>query len=198
MQIAVVATSRKLAVLCWHLVVDGKDYACGRPSLLAQKLRALELPAGMPSRRGQRGSTHAYNLKEVRAREHALSEQAELAYRQLVADWQAKAPARRTGTGAATGDSEAVKRQSCAAGFPSPRPALSSNQRQSPDRRRPSKRAKSANPLPRVATSCRKNFIGMSGSTVRVSQRARPPPTHAVPRRQQRPSPRGGAAQQTQ
>jgi len=103
MQIAVVATARKLAVLCWHLIVKGEDYAYQRPSLTAQKLRALELRAGVPSRRGQRGSTHAYNLKEVRARERALSEQAELAYRQLVADWQAKAPATRVGTGAATG-----------------------------------------------------------------------------------------------
>jgi transposase len=102
MQIAVVATARKLAVLCWHLIVKGEDYAYGRPSLLAQKLRALELRAGMPSRRGQRGSTHAYNLKQVRARERALSEQGELAYRQLVADWQAKAP-KKAGTGAATG-----------------------------------------------------------------------------------------------
>jgi transposase len=102
MQIAVVATARKLAVLCWHLIIRDEDYAYGRPSLLAQKLRALELRAGMPSRRGQRGSTHAYNLKEVRARERALSEQAEIAYRQLVADWQAKAP-KRAGTGAATG-----------------------------------------------------------------------------------------------
>ena len=58
----------------------------------------------MPSRRGQRGSTHAYNLKEVRARERALSEQAEIAYRQLVSDWRAKAPAKKTGTGAATGE----------------------------------------------------------------------------------------------
>ena len=103
MQIAVVATARKLAVLCWHLIVKGEDYAYGRPSLLAQKLRALELRAGMPSRRGQRGSTHAYNLKEVRARERALSEQGEIAYKQLVADWQAKARAKKTGAGAATG-----------------------------------------------------------------------------------------------
>ncbi len=102
MQIAVVATARKLAVLCWHLIIKDEDYAYGRPSLLAQKLRALELRAGMPSRRGQRGSTHAYNLKEVRARERALSEQGELAYRQLVADWHAKAR-KRAGTGAATG-----------------------------------------------------------------------------------------------
>lgn len=104
MQIAVVATARKLAVLCWHLISKGEDYAYGRPSLLAQKLRRLELRAGMPSRRGQRGSTHAYNLKEVRARERALSEQGEIAYKQLVADWQAKRPAVRAGAGAATGE----------------------------------------------------------------------------------------------
>src|SRR5437867_989212 len=103
MQIAVVATARKLAVLCWHLIVKDEDYAYQRPSLTAQKLRALELRAGMPSRRGQRGSTHAYNLKEVRARERALSEQAERAYRQLVADWQAKAPTSGAGVAAATG-----------------------------------------------------------------------------------------------
>ena len=102
MQIAVVATARKLAVLCWHLIVTGEDYTYQRPSLTAQKLRALELRAGMPTRRGHRGSTHANNLKEVRTRERALSEQAERAYRQLVADWQAKAP-KRAGTGATTG-----------------------------------------------------------------------------------------------
>jgi transposase len=63
MRIAVVATARKLAVLCWHLIVTREDYAYQRPSLTAQKLRALELRAGMPSHRGQRGSTHAYNVE---------------------------------------------------------------------------------------------------------------------------------------
>jgi transposase len=101
-QIAAVATARKLAVLCWHLLTNAEDYAYGRPSLLAQKLRALELAAGAPSRRGQRGSTHAYNLKEVRARERAVSEQAELAYEKLTARWQKRRP--QTGAGAATGE----------------------------------------------------------------------------------------------
>jgi len=103
MQIAVVATARKLAVLCWHLIIKDEGYAYGRPSLLAQKPRKLELRAGMPSRRGQRRSTRAYNLREVRARERTLSEQGEIAYRQLVADWQAKAP-KKAGAGAATGE----------------------------------------------------------------------------------------------
>jgi transposase len=103
MQIAVVATARKLAVLCWHMITKGEDYAFARPSLTAKKLRALELKAGMPSRRGQKGSAAGYSLKDVRAREKALAEQAERTYAQLVADWQAKAPARRMGVAAANG-----------------------------------------------------------------------------------------------
>ena len=104
MQIAVVATARKLAVLCWHMITRGEDYAFARPSLTAKKLRALELKAGLPSRRGQKGTAAAYSLKDVRAREKALAEQAERAYAQMVTDWQAKAPAtKRVGVAAANG-----------------------------------------------------------------------------------------------
>jgi transposase len=104
MQIAVVAAARKLAVLCWHMITRGEDYAFARPSLTAKKLRALELKAGQPSRRGQKGTASGYSLKDVRAREKALAEQAERAYAQMVADWQAKAPANKdTGVAAATG-----------------------------------------------------------------------------------------------
>src|SRR6266511_2667146 len=84
MQIAVVATARKLAVLCWHMITRGEDYAFARPSLTAKKLRALELQAGMPPRRGQKGRAAGYSLKDVRAREKQMAEQAERAYRQLV------------------------------------------------------------------------------------------------------------------
>jgi transposase len=104
MQIAVVATARKLAVLCWHMITRGEDYAFARPSLNAQKLRRLQLRAGMPSRRGRKGSAAAYSLREVRRRERELAEQAEHAYRQLVADWQAKAPGKaREGVAATNG-----------------------------------------------------------------------------------------------
>ena len=99
-QVAAVATARKLAVLCWHLLSRGEDYA--RPSLVAQKLRALELAAGAPSRRGQRGSTYAYNLKEVREAERALSEQGELAYVELTEQWRKRATTK--GAGVATGE----------------------------------------------------------------------------------------------
>ena len=103
MQIAVVATARKLAVLCWHLIIKGEDYAFQRTSLTQQKLRKLELRAGMPSRRGQKGKAAGYSLKEVRRRERELAEQAEQAYRHLVADWQAKAPKSKPGVAAANG-----------------------------------------------------------------------------------------------
>jgi hypothetical protein len=105
MQIAVVATARKLAVVCWHMITRGEDYAFARPSLTAKKLRALELKAGLPSRRGQKGTAAGYSLKHVRAREQAIAEQAERAYAQLVADRQAKAPAaaKRVGVAAANG-----------------------------------------------------------------------------------------------
>jgi Transposase IS116/IS110/IS902 family len=95
MQIAVVATARKLCVLCWHMITRGEDYAFARPSLTAKKLRALQLKAGHRPRRGQKGSAAGYSLKDVRAREKQMAEHAERAYRQLVADWQAKAPANR-------------------------------------------------------------------------------------------------------
>lgn len=91
----------ELAVLCWHMITKGEDYAFARPSLTAMKLRALELKAGLPSRRGQKGSAAVYSLKEVRARERQIAEQAERAYAQLVADWQAKAP--KKGVAAANG-----------------------------------------------------------------------------------------------
>lgn len=103
MQIAVVATARKLACLCWTMIERGEDYAFARPSLTEKKLRKLELRAGMPSRRGQKGTASAYNLKEVRRRERELAEQAERSYRQLVADWQAKAPKPKVGVAAANG-----------------------------------------------------------------------------------------------
>ena len=46
MQIAAVATARTLAVLCWHLIIKGEDYAFAQSSLVAHKRRKLELRAG--------------------------------------------------------------------------------------------------------------------------------------------------------
>ena len=103
-QIAIVATARKLVCLCWTMLERGEDYAFARPTLTDKKLRALELRAGMPSHRGRKGKAAAYSLKEVRRRELELAQQAEHAYRQLVADWQANAPSKpKPGVAAANG-----------------------------------------------------------------------------------------------
>ena len=99
MQIAVVATARKLAVLCWHLIISGEDYAYAQPSLVAHKRRKLELRAGLPSARGQKGKSAGYSLQAVRAAERDLATQAEVAYRVTIAAWQ---PTRPTGRPAGT------------------------------------------------------------------------------------------------
>jgi hypothetical protein len=80
-----------------------EDYAFARPPLTAKKLRALELKAGhRPA--AAKGAAAGYSLKDVRAREKQMAEQAERAYRQFVADCQAKAPATKTaGVAAANG-----------------------------------------------------------------------------------------------
>jgi hypothetical protein len=94
MQVAVVATARKLTVLCWHLIIKGEDYAYAQPSLVAHKRRKLELRAGQPSARGHKGKSSGYSLKAVRDAERDLAAQAEIAYRTMVASWQPTRPAR--------------------------------------------------------------------------------------------------------
>ena len=101
-QIAIVATARKLVCLCWTMIERGEDYAFARQSLTDKKLRALELRAGMPAHRGKKGAAANYSLREVRQRELELAEQAEHAYRQQVADWQARGPG-KSGVAAANG-----------------------------------------------------------------------------------------------
>lgn len=101
-QIAIVATARKLVVLCWTMIERGEDYAFARPSLTEKKLRALELRAGLPARRGKKGTASNYSLREVRRRELELAEQAEHAYRQQVANWQANGPSRKRTPAAVT------------------------------------------------------------------------------------------------
>ena len=102
MQVAVVAAARKLAVLCWHLIISGEDYAYAQPSLVAHNRRKLELRAGLPSARGQKGKSAGYSLQAVRAAERGLATQAEAAYRVTIAAWQPTRPTGRTAGTAAT------------------------------------------------------------------------------------------------
>jgi transposase len=91
-QVAAVATARKLAVIVWHVLSKGEDFAWTRPALTANKWRALELSAGLPPRRGQRGAAAEYSLKEVRDRERAAAELAERAYTRFVGNWKPRKP----------------------------------------------------------------------------------------------------------
>ena len=101
-QIAAVAVARKLAVLCWHLLTKDADYQWARPALVANKLRAMQLQAGQPVRKGnKRGPAYAYNIKELRDREIELARHAEEAYAQFVSQWQRRGNARQR-TGAAS------------------------------------------------------------------------------------------------
>ena len=95
-----VATARKLAVVIWHLLVKGESYVWARPSLLAKKLRDLELKAGHKAARGQKGVAHAYNVKSHRDEERRWVEQAETAYARFVAGWNPRG-LKRVRTGAA-------------------------------------------------------------------------------------------------
>jgi transposase len=105
-QVAAVATARKMAVLVWHLLTKEADYLWARPALVAQKVRALELQAGRPAKKGnKRGAAYAYSVKEPRDREKAIAEQAERAYEQLVAGRRQKSSKRHTGPATAAGSS---------------------------------------------------------------------------------------------
>jgi transposase len=86
--VAAVAVARKLAVLIWHMLTKGEDYAWGRPLLMARKLRNLELAAGHAAKPGTRGPAYAYGIAEHRQADRAQAEQAERAYRRLTEHWR--------------------------------------------------------------------------------------------------------------
>ena len=87
------ATARKLAVLCWHLLTKEADYLWARPALVTAKVRSLELQAGQPAKKGnRRGPAYAYNVKGARDQEMEIARRAEAAYEQIVAHWTPKPP----------------------------------------------------------------------------------------------------------
>ncbi|HEX2726854.1 MAG TPA: IS110 family transposase [Beijerinckiaceae bacterium] len=95
--VATVAVARKLAVLAWHLLTRGEDYAFARPSLVRRKIRRLELTAGAPRAKPGPKPDPVWNTT-AEAAEKRLALQAETAYRRLIADWQASGP--KVGAGA--------------------------------------------------------------------------------------------------
>jgi len=87
---AAVATARKLAVMIWHVLSSGREYAYARPSFTAMKLRKVELTAGAPRAYGKAGSARDYWIKEIRDREANYVARAEQAYERMVAAWKPK------------------------------------------------------------------------------------------------------------
>jgi transposase len=116
--VAAVAVARKLCVLAWHLLTSGQDYAYARPSSVRAKLRRAELATGVPRLAKRHTGERVSATATERAAERQLAEQAELAYRRLIADWKASA-AGRAGAGVPPGRASEAARQGSA-----PDPAL--------------------------------------------------------------------------
>jgi transposase len=119
--IATVAVARKLAVIAWHMLNHGEDYAFARPSLTREKIRKLELATGAERRKGKRNPVRVFATPAQHRLEKELAAQAEIAYRRLAKDWQ---PVMK-GAGAAPGraSSSQPKRQA-ARQETAPTPAL--------------------------------------------------------------------------
>ncbi|MFB9984771.1 IS110 family transposase [Mesorhizobium kowhaii] len=92
-QVAAVAVARKLTVLVWHMLTKEADYLWARPSLVAHKMRSMELQAGKPQKKGNSlGPTYAYNVKELRNQEMRVAEQAQKGYEHFVEAWRPRLP----------------------------------------------------------------------------------------------------------
>lgn len=85
-QIAIVATARKLAALCWHLLTRGEDYAYTMPTSTAKKMRRIELKAGAP-RRKPPGVHPELNREQRLQLERQAAARAQAAYERTVTDW---------------------------------------------------------------------------------------------------------------
>lgn len=92
---AIVATARKLAVLIWHVLSKGQEYAFARPAFQAMKLRKVALKAGAPREYGKAGPGRDYWIKEIRHREMEYVKRAEDAYAKMVAAWRQVPPRSR-------------------------------------------------------------------------------------------------------
>jgi transposase len=122
-QVAIVASARKLACLFWCLLTREEDYAFAQPSLTKKKIRRLELTAG--AQRGKVKPGIWATNEAMRKAERELAEQAEVAYRRTVADWQAQK--KRKGAGVPVGrasSSHLLNEETAARQQTAPDPAL--------------------------------------------------------------------------
>lgn len=122
-QVAATATARKLAVLFWHLLTREEDYAFARPSMTRKKIRELELRCGAKPQRGRQHAAGPLRNPKVNASERAVSEQAEIAYRRMVADWRSQPKKKGAGATPERASNRPSSRQA-ARQEPAPEPAL--------------------------------------------------------------------------
>ena len=107
--IAIVASARKLAWLCWCLLIRGEDYAFAQPSLTKKKMRRLELTAGAPRYQGGRDVWSTNDALRHAERELAL--QAQRAYERTVKDWQQRGASATPGRASSGCSKQQVARQ---------------------------------------------------------------------------------------
>jgi len=100
---AIVAVARKLAVLFWCMLTREEDYAHQQPSLTAQKLRRLEVRAGVPIRPGKPTGVWA-TRERMRHAEKQLAAQAEASYKRSIADWHATSPNKKSAGASVTAE----------------------------------------------------------------------------------------------
>lgn len=92
LNVAAVATARKIANLIWQLLTKEAPYRWARPAFVAVKMRKRELRAGAPKAHGPAGPARDYWIKEIRHRKMELVAQAEAAYAAMVEAWRDRPP----------------------------------------------------------------------------------------------------------
>jgi len=92
LNVAAVATARKIASLIWQLLTKEEPYRWARPAFVAMKMRKLELRAGAVRAHGPAGPGRDYWIKEIRHREMELVAQAEAAYAAMLEAWRDRPP----------------------------------------------------------------------------------------------------------
>lgn len=92
LNVAAVATARKIANLIWQLLTKETPCRWARPAFVAMKMRKLELRAGAARAHGPAGPGRDYWIKEIRHREMELVAQAEAAYAAMVEAWRDRPP----------------------------------------------------------------------------------------------------------
>jgi transposase len=94
--IAAVAVARKLAVIVWHLLRHGEDYAWVRPCT-RRSCATSSSAQGSRLAVASRGTGYAYNIARTRREERRRAEQAEIAYRRQTEAWPRRGPKVPTG-----------------------------------------------------------------------------------------------------